>query len=118
MTKHTARHAKQRLDATRRHFFQEAFGKAAGLGIGSAALFGLMPSVCNALIILKPATVIAWHRAGLRAYWRWKSRPRGGRPRAPADVRPNLNACAERWARSVKEECLSKVILFGERSLR
>jgi putative transposase len=32
--------------------------------------------------------------------------------------RPNLNAYAERWVRSVKEECLSKVILFGERSLR
>ena len=31
---------------------------------------------------------------------------------------PNLNAFAERWVRSVKEECLSKVILFGERSLR
>ena len=31
---------------------------------------------------------------------------------------PNLNASAERWVRSVKEECLSKVILFGERSLR
>jgi transposase InsO family protein len=31
---------------------------------------------------------------------------------------PNLNACAERWVRSVKEECLSKVILLGERSLR
>ena len=31
---------------------------------------------------------------------------------------PNLNAYAERWIRSVKEECLSKVILFGERSLR
>ena len=31
---------------------------------------------------------------------------------------PNLNAYAERWVRSVKEECLSKVILFGERSLR
>ena len=30
----------------------------------------------------------------------------------------NLNAYAERWVRSVKEECLSKVILFGERSLR
>ena len=29
---------------------------------------------------------------------------------------PNLNAYAERWVRSVKEECLSKVILFGERS--
>jgi hypothetical protein len=31
---------------------------------------------------------------------------------------PNLNAYAERWVRSVKEECLSKVILFGERSLQ
>jgi putative transposase len=31
---------------------------------------------------------------------------------------PNLNAYSERWVRSVKEECLSKLILFGERSLR
>ena len=31
---------------------------------------------------------------------------------------PNLNAFAERWVRSVKEECLSKLILFGERSLK
>ena len=31
---------------------------------------------------------------------------------------PNLNAFAERWVRSVKSECLSKLILFGERSLR
>ena len=31
---------------------------------------------------------------------------------------PNLNACAERWARSVKEECLSRLILCGEASLR
>src|SRR5215472_13276251 len=31
---------------------------------------------------------------------------------------PNLNAYAERWVRSVKEECLSRLILFGERSLR
>ena len=31
---------------------------------------------------------------------------------------PNLNAYAERWVRRVKEDCLSKVILFGERSLR
>jgi len=31
---------------------------------------------------------------------------------------PNLNAYAERWVRSIKEECLSKVILFSERSLR
>src|ERR1700730_9746846 len=31
---------------------------------------------------------------------------------------PSLNAYAERWVRSAKEECLSKIILFGERSLR
>ena len=31
---------------------------------------------------------------------------------------PNLNSYAERWVRSVKDECLSKLILFGERSLR
>jgi transposase InsO family protein len=31
--------------------------------------------------------VIRWHRAGFRAYWRWKSRPRGGRPTISADVR-------------------------------
>jgi hypothetical protein len=31
---------------------------------------------------------------------------------------PNLNAYAERWARSIKEECLAKLILFGERSLQ
>src|SRR5687767_11157445 len=35
------------------------------------------------------------------------------RPRSP-----NLNAFAERWVRSVKEECLSRLILFGEASLR
>ena len=31
---------------------------------------------------------------------------------------PNLNAYSERWVRSAKEECLSKLVLFGERSLR
>ena len=40
------------------------------------------------------------------------------RPLALPPHSPNLNAYAERWVRSVKEECLSKVILFGERSLQ
>jgi len=39
-------------------------------------------------------------------------------PLMPPARSPNLNAYAERWVRSVKEECLRKVILFGERSLR
>ena len=43
----------------------------------------------------------------------------GGVPCTPIPARsPNLNAHAERWVRSIKEECLSKLILFGETSLR
>src|SRR6266571_8362163 len=39
-----------------------------------------VPDVRAALAIIKPDTVMRWHRAGFRAYWRWKSRSRGGRP--------------------------------------
>ena len=42
----------------------------------------------------------------------------GVRPVALPPRSPNLNAFAERWVRSVKQECLSKLILFGEASLR
>src|SRR5215510_11124742 len=43
----------------------------------------------------------------------------GGVKCTPLPARsPNLNAHAERWVRSIKEECLSKLILFGEHSLR
>jgi len=37
--------------------------------------------------IVKPETVIAWHRKGFRLYWRWKSRPRHGRPPITTEVR-------------------------------
>jgi len=50
-------------------------------------LYRLSPTVLDALKILQPETVIRWHRAGFRAYWRWRSRPRSGRPRIPADIR-------------------------------
>jgi len=36
------------------------------------------------LILFQPETVIGWQRAGFRMFWRWKSRPRGGRPRKNA----------------------------------
>jgi hypothetical protein len=52
-----------------------------------AGLYQLAPGVLDALKIIAPETVIRWHRAGFRAYWRWKSRPRGGRPKTPAEVR-------------------------------
>src|SRR3954447_18643507 len=40
-----------------------------------------------ALVIVKPETVIAWHRRGFRAFWRWKSHGRLGRPSVSRDVR-------------------------------
>jgi hypothetical protein len=40
-----------------------------------------------ALVIVKPETVIAWHRQGFRLYWTWKSRRRTGRPTVDVDVR-------------------------------
>src|SRR5207244_1391989 len=40
-----------------------------------------------ALIIVKPETVIAWHRQGVRMFWTWKSRYRAGRPTVPLEVR-------------------------------
>ena len=39
------------------------------------------------LVLFTPGTVIRWHRAGWRLYWRWKSRAVGGRPRLSAEVR-------------------------------
>ena len=45
------------------------------------------PSILNVLTIVRPETVVRWHRAGFRCYWRWKSRPRGGRPQIDTDLR-------------------------------
>ena len=41
----------------------------------------LFPSLLEAIIIVKPKTVLSWHPRGFRAYWHWKSWRRGGRPR-------------------------------------
>ena len=50
-------------------------------------LRGVWPRWSDALAIVKPATVIAWHRKGFRLYWRWRSRRRSGRPRITEKVR-------------------------------
>ncbi len=41
----------------------------------------------DSLIIVKPETVIRWHRQGFKYYWTWKSRHKGGRPAVPREVR-------------------------------
>jgi hypothetical protein len=50
-------------------------------------LYRIAPNVLNALVIVKPETVIGWHRAGFRLFWKWKSRSRGGRPKVPLEIR-------------------------------
>src|SRR6266436_3609298 len=50
-------------------------------------LYRLVPGIVDALAILRPETVIRWHRGGFRWFWRWKSRRRGGRPRVPLEIR-------------------------------
>jgi len=51
-------------------------------------LMRLWPQWKSALVIVKPETVIRWHRQGFRLYWRWKSRAgRSGRPRIEEEVR-------------------------------
>ena len=52
-----------------------------------AGLYRSDPGILGALTIIKPETLIRWHRAGFRRYWRWKSRPRGGRPKTELEVR-------------------------------
>ena len=53
------------------------------------ALRDLWPRWRDALMIVKPETVVGWHRAGFRLFWRWKSRPRGraGRPKTGREIR-------------------------------
>src|ERR1700747_217420 len=47
----------------------------------------LWPSLLGLSRVVQPDTILRWHRAGFRAYWRWKSRGRPGRPRVSRELR-------------------------------
>ena len=49
----------------------------------------LWPELLGSVQVVKPETILRWHRAGFRAFWRWKSRGRAGRPRINSDLRVN-----------------------------
>ena len=51
------------------------------------SLYRIAPNILNALVIVKPDTVVRWRRSGFRLFWRWKSRRRGGRPTVPLEIR-------------------------------
>src|SRR4030081_179738 len=50
-------------------------------------LYRWFPSILPALMIIRPETLVRWHRAGFRRYWRWQSRRRGGQPPIEAELR-------------------------------
>ena len=50
-------------------------------------LYRWFPSILEIITIIQPETLVRWHRAGFRRYWRWKSRRRGGRPQIRTELR-------------------------------
>src|SRR5262245_8548252 len=47
----------------------------------------LWPSLLDAAKLVEPETILRWHRSGFKAFWRWKSRKRAGRPRIDRGLR-------------------------------
>ena len=52
------------------------------------------PRWSDVLVIVKPETVVRWHRAGFRLFWKWKSRPSGGRPKVSEEIRALIRRMA------------------------
>jgi hypothetical protein len=106
-------------DAERRLLARKAFP------VGRRSLRELDP-------IVTPDTLLGWHRELVAHKWTYIERRRPGRPQTRADIfrrllaregiavirlpprSPNLNAYAERSVRSIKEECLSRVVPIGQ----
>ena len=93
-------------------------------------LHRLFPGIAGAITIVRPETVIGWHRAGFRAWWRWKSRNLGGRPKVDCELRDLIRRMCEEnplWGAprvhgellklgfSVAQSTVSKYMLRGRR---
>nr|WP_249793980.1 hypothetical protein [Bradyrhizobium cenepequi] len=50
-------------------------------------LYRWFPSILQVLTIIRPETLVRWHRTGFRGYWRWKSRSLRGRPQIDTELR-------------------------------
>src|ERR1700721_854784 len=59
-------------------------------------LYRWFPSILQVLTIIRPETLVHWHRAGFLSYWRWKSRPQGGRPLCVPKIRFGVDAASGR----------------------
>jgi putative transposase len=81
-----------------------------------------IPAWRQALVIVQPATLLRWHRAGFRLFWRWRSTPCSRQPR----VAPDVVALIERMAREnrlwgaerIRGELLRLGIAVGKRTVQ
>jgi transposase InsO family protein len=84
-------------------------------------LWRLFPNVRASLAIVKPDTLVRWHRAGFKAYWRWKSRSRSGRPTVPLEIRHlirDMSLANPLWgAPRIHGELLKLGIAIGQTSV-
>src|SRR6266705_1731563 len=82
-------------------------------------LYRWFPSVLKAITIIRPETLVRWHRTGFRRYWRWKSRKLGGRPQISADLRALIRQMSVEnllWgAPRIHGECSSSVLRWLNR---
>ena len=71
-------------------------------------LYRWFPSILQVLTVIRPETLVRWHRVGFRCYWRWKSRPLGGRPQIETDLRVLIRRMSIEnplWGRASTANC-------------
>src|SRR4029077_21219481 len=71
-------------------------------------LYRWFPAILKVLTIIRLETLVRWHRAGFRCYWRWKSRPRGGRPQIDTELRALI------WRMSMENPLWGAPRIHGE----
>lgn len=67
----------------------------------------------DAVVIVKPETVIGWHRRGFRVFWTWKSRHRSGRPTVASDIKTLIRACRRRIRFGVRRAFDGELLKLG-----
>src|SRR3979411_2889035 len=65
----------------------------------------LWPSLLGATQVVQPETILRWHRAGFKAFWRWKSRKRAGRPKIDRGLRDLI----QRMSKENQQWCASRI---------
>jgi putative transposase len=76
------------------------------------------PRWTEVLEIVKSKTVVGWHRAGFRLYWRWHGRARGGRPKITAEIRALIRQMAKEKCRMGCAQDSRRTLEIGSGRLR